>query len=129
DRFVLRLDARGNELHLDAAVIRATMYDVRRQIFRLTGFDLTRRLAGSLEGQGALDDIGDLVRIGVGVPGYALARGEGVELDTHFFGWIAGEVLHNQLLGFDLGRLPGIARQQQAGTAERGHSAQHKNRI
>ena len=52
------------------------MDDIGRDIVGLARRDLFRRLAGALEGEGAFEDIGDLVGIGMDVPGNTVPAGK-----------------------------------------------------
>jgi hypothetical protein len=69
ERFVLRLDAHDKELHRLIAVVHAAMDDVWGEIIGLARLDLIRLLALALEGGGPFEDVGNLMRIGVDVPG------------------------------------------------------------
>jgi hypothetical protein len=51
------------------------MDDIGREILDLARGDLFRRLSFPLEGLGAFEDIGDLVRVGMDVPGQQEANG------------------------------------------------------
>jgi len=68
ERLVLRLDAHDEQPHRRIAEIHAAMHDIRPHIICLSGVQHTRLLAGALKGEGALDDVGDLVGIGMNMP-------------------------------------------------------------
>jgi hypothetical protein len=61
------------------------MDDVRRQIVRFARLDLARRLARTLEGQRAFEDISDLVGVRMDVPRQYRAGWEHVSLRHHLY--------------------------------------------
>ena len=77
------------------------MDNIRRDIVGLALFHRLGLLPGALKGERTLDDIGDLVGIGVDVPGQDRARGEGIKLRLDLLARVAGEVFDEQVLGLD----------------------------
>src|SRR5262245_53884738 len=106
---------------LTGASLRFMMHDIRPHIICLSGVQHTRLLAGALKGEGALDDVGDLVGIGMNMPRQNDANRKGVALRVDLFARIAGKLLHEELLRFDLARAFRLAGEHDAGGRRREH--------
>ena len=81
-------------------------------------FNLLRRPVCALEGEIALDHIGEFLGIGMNMPGQHGAGREDVGLGDHLFAVVAGQRLDEKLLRGDGAWALGLAREHEAGTGD-----------